>query len=234
MPLSLLSSVAVFVLATTHSLTRKNGETYSYFDERIRPMWDAWGHYLDHFYFVVGRNVHDSKFLLNNNCSKAEGLVPHIRSRILLPHRPQIESRDGISEYQCTMDDSDRKHIAFLHATNCTGEYFGEGPVCRCQESLRYYLKHRRLKSVSWFLFMDDDVFLRIGPLLQLLRMLDDKTRLMPAAFAIVGNSALGGGLSFSRRNSTKMCTTRSRLHVPVCQPALINRFVIIWFCPFC
>jgi hypothetical protein len=64
--------------------------------------------------------------------------------------------------------------------TNETGEYYGLGPTCRCQETMRYYYYLNDIhKSFDWFIFMDDDIYIRPYSLLSFL--LGDVTALDPA-----------------------------------------------------
>ena len=72
----------------------------------------------------------------------------------------------------------DRHALTVLYVGNCTGEYFGIGPACRYQETARYFLSHAglrtvppgaiypksrlgRFRHVEWFLFVDDDLYVR-------------------------------------------------------------------------
>ena len=60
-----------------------------------------------------------------------------------------------------------RESVHILYTGNCTGEYFGIGPICRCQEAMRYFNSH--LKTHEWFIFVDDDIFIRPFALLSML-----------------------------------------------------------------
>jgi hypothetical protein len=88
------------------------------------------------------------------------------RRRSLKAHVEQTPSRDRLETHKCpirrtetytfqkqkrlpyqsqsaavpTIIENDR-NITILRAANCTGEYFGIGPTCRCQEMLRYFLQ---------------------------------------------------------------------------------------------
>ena len=35
----------------------------------------------------------------------------------------------------------------------------GFGPTCRCQESLRFWLRDARFARTKWFVLADDDVY---------------------------------------------------------------------------
>jgi len=77
-----------------------------------------------------------------------------------------------------------------LFTANCTGEYFGYGPACRYQEAMRFFQYHRRraldegekgsgslFKNTEWFIFMDDDLYVRPFSLQTLLNTLSLRNR---------------------------------------------------------
>ena len=83
----------------------------------------------------------------------------------------------------------ERHALNVLYVGNCTGEYFGIGPACRYQETSRYFLSHAGLRNVppgairpqsnqgkfrhvEWYLFIDDDLYVRPYGLLSMLRSL--------------------------------------------------------------
>lgn len=96
-----------------------------------------------------------------------------------------------------TLSEEDRRWRSFhqeshqmnvLFVGNCTGEYFGIGPACRYQETARYFLSHAgmrnykqgaiakphigKFKDVEWFLFIDDDLYIRPYSLMSMLKTL--------------------------------------------------------------
>ena len=75
-----------------------------------------------------------------------------------------------------------------LWVGNCTGEYFGIGPTCRCQEALRFFSRppsagnpwnrgtrgnplyqQQQQQEPEWFVFIDDDMHFRPYSLVSLL-----------------------------------------------------------------
>lgn len=124
------------------------------------------------------------------------------RRRKLIPRVKQVDSQNVTLEYVCnygsnyklmpefedrikfsqelpaTMKwiapEATNKQLDVLMVHNCTGEYFGRGPTCRCQESMRYYNHHSRpggkFEKVEWFAFIDDDLYVRPYSLLSLLQ----------------------------------------------------------------
>lgn len=120
---------------------------------------------------------------IDSSTSMTAGLDSHRR---LAAHTPQIKSVNRFERYQCVIapeasklrykklmranltDNTPSEYITpnpepfqFLVTGNCTGEYYGYGPTCRCQESMRYYFQSRKLRNVQWYLFLDDDVYIR-------------------------------------------------------------------------
>lgn len=96
------------------------------------------------------------------------------------------------------------KTFNVLYTKNCTGEYFGKGPTCRCQEAMRYYYYLTDIQGVKgeWFLFMDDDVYIRPYSLLAFLSQLSCNNGSCAAfdkAIALIP-SATSRGFSFSKK----------------------------------
>lgn len=187
-----LSSIAVFVLSTTKRNMGGYKQDYSsYYESRVLPIANSWGSVLPYFYFVMGTNKFDHQFIAKH-CSYGG-------RRRLAPHAPQTESRDAIELYSCpkTLEErrihanltsastlsnietsliSKSERFNVLFTANCTGEYFGMGPTCRCQESMRYFLYEPTLSDIQWFLFLDDDTYIRPFSLLALLDSIEHAT----------------------------------------------------------
>lgn len=142
-------SIAIFILATTLRNSVRN---------RIVPTVSTWGKEFGHLYFVMGTNVKDKQFL-DMNCDL------NTSGRKL--GAPQTRPEDKLLEYTCKGDNSNRINILFT--ANCTGNYFGLGPTCRCEESIRFYSNSPRFKQTKWFMFIDDDLYIRPRPLISLL-----------------------------------------------------------------
>ena len=122
--------------------------------------------------------------------------------RKLIPRAKQVDSQNVTLEYVCNYGsyyklmpefedrvafsqelpssmkwiapEATNKRLDVLMVHNCTGEYFGRGPTCRCQESMRYYYHHsqpgKKFEKVEWFAFIDDDLYVRPYSLLSLLQ----------------------------------------------------------------
>ncbi len=126
---------------------------------------------MPYLYFVFGTNTNDFNFL-QQFCNKDS----MAKSRRLTPHTPQTSSRNAVDLYSCNTFNISNNSGSYnetvlshttpysfkvLYMANCTGEYFGSGPTCRCQESMRYFNTAQQLRDVEWFVFIDDDIYLR-------------------------------------------------------------------------
>ena len=132
------SSIAVFILATTTHYQKQ-----SYLDTRIIPIFRAWGFHFANLFFVFGTNYFDWEYL-NRHCRLIKE-SPH-GFRKLVAHTRQVPIESKADLYRCFFHsnfqypDSNSSKIKeevssfkVLWTANCTGEYFGIGPVCRCQ-----------------------------------------------------------------------------------------------------
>ena len=175
-----MDSLAIFILATT-----RHFQQISSFESRIKPIAGTWGSVFPHMYMVFGTNVFDASFLISScqlkasygdagsgNSSESNNIGS---GRHLYASAPQMNSINRTDVYEC------EQGIKVLYVGNCTGEYFGMGPTCRCQEAMRYFIFSQQqeftsfsgaysLSGVKWFAFMDDDVYIRPYSLLALTR----------------------------------------------------------------
>ena len=154
-----LDEIAIFVLGTTNHIHKR-----SLYDSRLTPIVDTYGQFFRHLYFVFGTNLFDHKFL-RSSCTPKHAAASG--GRRLRAHTRQTPPEDRVTEYLCpvaTTNITDTAALGLPHRStanilwvgNCTGEYFGIGPTCRCQESMRYYLGSAdpSLRSTRWFIFM--------------------------------------------------------------------------------
>lgn len=148
-------NIAIFVLATTLRNSIEN---------RIVPISSTWGFQFEHLYFVMGTNQPDKDYL-NDRCKLQED--PHGRS---LARAPPSSQADKLFEYRCIPGNFP---VNVLLTANCTGTYFGLGPTCRCEESMRFFWTASRFSTVQWFMFIDDDVYIRPLPLMTMLSGFD-------------------------------------------------------------
>lgn len=152
-------NIAIFLLATTLRNSYEN---------RIKPIMATWGKEFEHLYFVMGANAADKPFL-DTTCALANKSTTAADS----DQRRQLKAKRGkpvtpgeLWQYVCPVPD---RHANVLYASNCSGTYFGHGPTCRCEESMRAFLYSPRLAHTQWFMFLDDDVYVRPVPLMSFL-----------------------------------------------------------------
>lgn len=220
-----IKDLAVFVLATT-----KGNREYSAYEHRIVEIATTWGSAFHNLYFVLGTNIFDYKFL-TDNCYQADaGMAAtpnHLyqqQNRRLKAHSPQTTSNNVVNEYTCPRGDLN-VDIKFLWIANCTGEYFGIGPTCRCQEAMRYYNNHPGLGN--WFGFFDDDMHLRPYALTS---MLKEHNRRQMSVHSPVGfvSATVYISFQFSKRWDPKIhnCSVQGVHDFPLAQPAFLNRLL--------
>jgi hypothetical protein len=115
-----------------------------------------------------------------------------------------------------------------LYFANCTGEYFGQGPTCRCQETFRYYLNHKNglFSSLKWIIFMDDDIYLRPYAFLSFLSNIM-KNHNEEKPWALI-SSETGHEIRATKQqkynNYTRACNNLFRNSFHLAQPAIMNR----------
>ena len=246
-----LGSIAVFILSTTKINMGGFKQDYaSFYESRILPIANTWGSVLPHLYFVMGTNKFDYQFLSTNCVMKST-------RRRLAPHTPQTDSRNVLELYTCNQKLEDRRIHAnltsastlsnietsvlsrstqfnVLFTANCTGEYFGMGPTCRCQEAMRYYMTEPSLAKVDWFLFLDDDTYIRPYSLVALLNRLESANGdgihkiQSDQPIALVSPANLRN-FDFSKGwKGMYDCDIKGVHEFLVAQPALLNRYACI------
>ena len=238
--------IAIFVLATTKLLNFQSS-----WDTRVVPIYQTWGKNLEHLYFTMGTNVFDKIFLdtqcmtilqQQHNVSRGVG-TGEIGRRILRARTQQTFKRNRLIEYKCSenLRASNRNiflkgmylnpnpntgQITVLFAANCTGEYFGEGPSCRLQESIRHFIYDPKFLEVKWFGFIDDDVYLRPYVLSNLLKMFHLNDGSKDGGDVALLYSMDEPGLQFSTRwsPSSHNCNISGMHTFPYAMPCVINR----------
>lgn len=217
--------VAVFVLSTTYLLHRMEGIS------------NTWGIMFPHLYFVLGTNKYDESFLLKN-CRDTKG---ETRRRLKARNGTQTSPRDVLMLYQCRYRrNQNKKAFNAIYAGNCTGEYYGIGPTCRCQAAMRFFLAYARdsmFKNSQWLLFLDDDVYLRPFAVKKVLELISLPTLPNHQPVVLVSDS-LNTGFRFSqapalKNNGNACCNRRTPCKTPIfefgfAQPAFINRDALV------
>lgn len=223
-------SIAIFILATTR--TEPNRPTSS-LSSRILPLIQTWGGHFSSTYFVFGTNEVDYQYVQSPSCVLSDDKRGSSNSsrRRLRASSLQVPSRNAADLYSCHQDGVDLK---ILFVGNCTGEYFGYGPVCRCQESMRYYLDSPQLTQHEWFAFMDDDLYFRPYSLVAMLAGVKQarSRRREGDIYALISSQAYRS-FQFSSRWRVRAkaeaaggynCKVPSAHNFPVAMPAFMNR----------
>lgn len=238
--------IAVFILSTSRAF-----QHFSSINTRILPIRNTWGSLFVHLYFIFGTNVFDFQYLANH-CAKVEEYSSvtggGIHRRRLGMYTPQVAMTQTLSLYQCPLVDQPDSiqdsafanhgnvagsHFNVLFTGNCTGEYFGIGPTCRCEQSLKYFLSNSDFKRVKWFVFMDDDIYVRPHSLLSLLSSIESNASFINKDDASRSTGPLGivssevyRSFSFSKRWDPDVvnCATQDIHEFPVAQPAILSR----------
>jgi len=219
------SDICIFVLATT-----KHFQGLSVWNTRVVPIVETWGSLFssNSLLFIFGTNVFDHKFL-NQNCSSIDMKSSFYQNnrRKLKAHTPQTARVDSMDFYQCPTDNNNNSNqkITVAFSGNCTGEYFGIGPVCRCQEALRtFYYSDKNVKK-NWFIFIDDDIYIRPYALVSFLDEYD-KIYGHDTPVAFLPSSYMLRGFKFSNRwNKNKHRCDEHEFNLA--QPIIMNRAAV-------
>lgn len=257
------NDVAVFILATTRTNGRYKQDYPTYFESRIVPIRETWGQYFPQLYFVFGASKHDQNFLTQQCRSHAS--ADGKESRRLAAGKSHVQLEDTRTLYSCPVYELDSHYLSRVSSSNdtlrnptinkqhsmlydfnalwtgnCTGDYFGAGPTCRCQEAMRYFLHEPSMQKNEWFIFMDDDILFRPFSLLSMLTELTngvggstystkETAGTQGTKIALVAPTK-HRGFEFSKRGikegSTEVhrCRNSSAYEFPLAQPAIINR----------
>jgi hypothetical protein len=236
------SDIAVFILATTRTNGRYKQDYMTYFESRIVPIRETWGQYFPSLYFVFGTNKFDHDFL-SQQCR-----VSGDETRQLASRDKQVQPEHTLVHYKCPIYHIEARYkpptttnvaaavssqpmmfeFDALWAGNCTGEYFGIGPTCRCQEAMRFYETSPALSDTEWMIFMDDDIYYRPFALETVLsRLAQEKGK---SSIAVVSANRYRS-FQFSKngpKNGTTTlphrCKDSPAYEFAIAQPALLNR----------
>lgn len=270
------SDIAIFILATTRKNARHKQDHATYFESRIIPIRETWGQYFPSLYFTFGTNKLDFDFLHQQCRESSDGESGGSnggdsgRGRRLLMRDMQVPPQNTTLLFTCPIYKIEAHYrekdtptsfpigqaiqnqpllyeFNALWTGNCTGEYFGYGPTCRCQESMRIFNSHPTFQSKKWFIFMDDDIYYRPFSLAALLNEIATNAQ-NERAMALVASNRYRS-FQFSKRGPAGQKITQSPpmsatdllprareaplLHncrdspaynFPIAQPAIINR----------
>jgi len=143
-------SIAVFLLASLRNAVEL-GETrdnaYDYF-VRMTAARRTWAAKAAHFYGVTGAGEAETRIFNRGSCS----------------NMTQSQTQKFHQLYNCR---GNNVTVSILHLPNCDGSSWGpKGPCCRCNGAMSFFLDmiahHHPGRAPSWFIFSDDDYFVRL------------------------------------------------------------------------
>ena len=248
-------NIAIFILATTATNGKYKQDYPTYLESRIIPIRETWGQYFPSMHFVFGSNKKDHDFL-TQQCRLVEQPTP---SRQLKVRSDQVAHENKAVQYKCPIYEIESHYQSLatngtnpnvaamksssllfefnaLYTANCTGNYFGMGPTCRCQESMRFYNQDSSMKHAEWFMFMDDDIHVRPFALQAMLTGLSNPLFTTNTNTPSVSNGngmALVGSnryrsFDFSRKFPPHSCRESIAYEFSFAQPAIISRYVSV------
>lgn len=245
------SKIAIFLLGTTIKNTKHPQQDPTYYQSRILPIHETWGALYPHLYFVFGNNYFDIQFL-DQKCQSEEislqslehgHKVYRCQSYHDLTYK-QFKTFEDVQSSSSSPDTSTlpsyslnahetlnqyhqekQRGIHVLYTSQCKGSYFGIGPTCRCQEAMRYYYTEQSIfAQTEWFLFMDDDVYLRPFGLQYFLYLLQQSYSMQrPMAMVSAANTFTVKSVKYDESIIQK-CNNFFETSLFLAQPALINR----------
>lgn len=146
----LVDYIAVFLLGSMTGAielgVKENPKGNNYFN-RILTSRETWAKGVKHFYMVTGRGKEERKAFESPKCVNTT-----------LHHSQVLGRRQEMMRCQA---------INVLHFDDCDSSAWGwKGPCCRAEGAIRFFLDSRNAggakKFPTWFLFADDDYFVRI------------------------------------------------------------------------
>lgn len=160
--LHLINDIGIFLLGSMNNAVDlgypvpDNNEYTDYYD-RSRVARLTWASHVKHFYMVTGEG--EAERLILGNESACTNLTLKFRS---FTHNNKQEM------YKCGP-------VMVLHFPHCNGDSWGpDGPCCRCQNAMKFFLDMHNYMSVqqiksgetmsypNWFIFSDDDYYMRV------------------------------------------------------------------------
>ena len=210
------ADIAIHVLATAHHIPYRvphhRAGTYDWFVDRLYGSAATWGAQFPELTYVFGGNGKLERDAAERGHETPEGFLPcHVVER----------GRDWTRSVCGT--------FAILRFANCTNDYYGsKGPCCRNQESMRWVLNYR--PNVKWYLFQDDDMYIR-GPALVALLSRYDPDR----AMSISGHNNLRGfapGMWPVYREKGCLSNSQCTFMFPWMQPAAFSRAALRHMAP--
>ena len=182
-----IGKVAVFLLASISNAVELGEEVpdheYTNYYSRLLAAKATWASHVDHFYGVTGAGPAEIRVFNSQPSSSAKSMCVNISKTYLVDDRHVDLSNNGSNKREIFECKNSSMNVRILHLPQCDGSNFGaRGPCCRCNEAMKFFLDlHSLLKSSSsslmqegggksqyhrhppdWFIFADDDYFLRM------------------------------------------------------------------------
>ena len=164
-PRAAISSIAVFLLGTLHGAFEFNivGNEHAFYERAVASRL-TWAKHAKVFYVVTGKGgPEDQAFSNHTACRDA---TKHFNG-FLGPYHAKPDS------YEVHHCGEPELGMNVLHLPTCEGTYWGpKGPCCRCEGAMLFYLalhNHHRMthhndsQFPDWFLFADDDFYVRLN-----------------------------------------------------------------------
>jgi hypothetical protein len=163
-PRAEVSSIAVFLLGTMYGAKEYGADTNEHaFYERAVAARVTWAKHAKVFYIVTGRGGSEDKALKTS--TRCRDTTKHFREFLGRHHvHPQSFEVFHCGEPSLGMN--------VLHLPHCEGTDWGpKGPCCRCEAAALFYLalhsphkiNHNTTAFPNWFLFADDDFYVRLN-----------------------------------------------------------------------
>jgi len=117
--------------------------------------------------------------------------------------------------------------IQVIMTHRCTGEYFGSGPTCRAQEVMLAYLHVPAFRQSKYFIFIDDDVYIRPHAMLRFLSVTQTMAAPPPSDTAFLVNRNVRG-FGYARRKVVGHNCSNPDVHgFYFAQPAVLTRAAV-------
>jgi hypothetical protein len=212
-----LNEIVVFVLATNRG--RDSGHFVSQFESRLKPLYESWGHLFPYFFGIMGNNAQDRKFLTTKCLLEAKALI---KSKNTLQNDIQYDI--DLDMYGCPVSE-DKNYVNVLRTNQCNGAYFGAGPTCRAETSLLLFLYWDYLAPCKWFLFADDDIYIRPFALTSFFNVPQLKLRESGYETSLVCLfTNVPRGFSYAKRRHHHNCSDINKHGFYFAQPAILSR----------
>jgi len=199
--------VVVHVLATAkHAKYKEGSGFYDYVDERLYGSAATWGRYVPRLTYVLGgAGAGETKLAAEGHATRDGWLACAVVERA---------DRGALERSSCGGG-----AFEILRFRNCSNEYYGsKGPCCRCQESMRWALY--REPELEWYVFQDDDMFVRVNALLAVLAAYAPGEPLAFSGGKSLRGFAPGMWKELAACDSNAECTFK----FPWMQPAVFSR----------